>query len=349
MTKLKCLLKAVSCHRTDRGKTALSRILKPSLNWLLVCVPIAAVLHYTSPHRDLAIFIASCLAIIPLAGWMGRATEHLAEKTGEGVGGLLNATFGNAAELIIALMALRAGEKEIVKASLTGSIIGNVLLVNGAAFLAGGLKYKSQNFNATAARSQVTMLTLAAIALIAPMGFHYLAGHHENALSKERDLSLEISILLLIIYGLSLVFSLHTHKNLFAGSAVEACALEDKEEHDSWSTNRSLITLLVATGLIAWISEFLVESAGNAAHHMGMSKRFVGVIVVAIIGNAAEHSTAIIMALKNRMDLALGIANGSSLQIALFVAPVLVLASYGIGKEPMDLVFKPAEVLANAV
>ncbi|HLX61213.1 MAG TPA: calcium/proton exchanger [Planctomycetota bacterium] len=318
------------------------------MNWLLLFVPAAIALHFLAPHHDIAIFIVSSLAIVPLAGWMGRATEHLAEKTGEGVGGLLNATFGNAAELIIAIMALRAGEHDIVKASLTGSIIGNVLLVNGAAFLAGGLKFKTQSFNAAAARSQATMLTLAAIGLIAPMGYHYLArAEHVEALrGREHDLSLEISIVLLIIYGLSLIFSLHTHKNLFTGPAREAAAIDDQEPRAPWSLRRSLLTLLIATALIAWISEFLVASVSGAAEHLGMSKIFIGVIVVAIIGNAAEHSTAILMALKNRMDLSLSIANGSSLQIALFIAPVVVLASYFIGAHPMNLVFTPAEVLA---
>ena len=335
----------------------MSNVLKPSLNWLLVFIPVAVGLHFGAPHQDVYIFIASCLAIVPLAGWMGHATEQLADKTSEGVGGLLNATFGNAAELIIALMALRAGQYDIVKASLTGSIIGNVLLVNGAAFLAGGLKHKTQRFNGTAARSQATLLTLAAIGLIAPMGFHYLsqATAADVLLRREKDLSLEISVVLLAIYAVNLVFSLHTHKNLFNGENVDAPEIETAgddggvpaTDDEAWSVRRSLVTLLIATALVAWISEFLVDSVANAAQAMGMTSLFVGVIVVAIIGNAAEHSSAITMAMKNRMDLALSIANGSSLQIALFVAPVLVLASYAIGKNgPMNLVFTPAEAIA---
>lgn len=330
----------------------MASIFKPSLNWLLVFVPVAAYLEYATKGLHLWIFVASCLAIIPLAGWMGEATEHLAEKTGEGIGGLLNATFGNAAELIIALMALRAGQYDIVKASLTGSIIGNILLVLGAAFVFGGMKYKQQRFNATAARSQATMLTLAAISLIAPMGYHYLAGHAPEVQLREKDLSLEISIVLLITYGLSLFFSLHTHKSLFTGSASDADSKphaegEHTEHHEAWSLKKSLIVLFVATGLVAWVSEFLVGSVEHAAHDLHMSNVFVGVIVVAIIGNAAEHSTALLMARKNRMDLAYSIAIGSSLQIALFVAPVLVLASYLLGPTgPMNLVFTPAEVIA---
>lgn len=335
------------------------KFLKPSLNWLLVFVPVAAVAHYTSPQNDVLIFVASCLAIIPLAGWMGHATEQLADKTSEGIGGLLNATFGNAAELIIALMALRAGQYEIVKASLTGSIIGNVLLVNGAAFLAGGLKYRTLRFNGTAARSQATTLTLAAIALIAPMGFHFLSmsSTPELLVRREKDLSFQISLVLLAIYALSLIFSLHTHKSLFSGHTPATPGIDSEEEEEDvppdeenerpWSLSRAIITLVVATAFIAWISEFLVDSVSNAAHTMGLTNLFVGVIVVAVIGNAAEHSSAIAMAMKNRMDLALSIANGSSLQIALFVAPVLVLASYAIGKNgPMDLVFTPAEAVA---
>ncbi|MCW8133981.1 MAG: calcium/proton exchanger [Planctomycetota bacterium] len=331
--------------------------LKPSLNWLLVFVPISAGMEYftgdAKPHTW--IFICSCLAVIPLAGWMGKATEHLAEKTGEGIGGLLNATFGNAAEMIIALMALHAGKYEIVKASLTGSIIGNILLVLGASCLAGGLRFKKLTFNAVGARTQSTMMTLAAIGLIAPMAYHFLAPHVD--LRREQDLSMEVSIVLLITYAASLFFSLHTHKNLFAGEAAEASRVEASGahlavSHASWSLGKSIGVLVGATVLVAWVSEFLVGSVEHAAHALGMTDVFVGVIVVAIIGNAAEHSTAILVAMKNRMDLSLSIAIGSSLQIALFVAPVLVLASYALGPQaqgPMNLVFTPAEVLAVVV
>lgn len=334
-----------------RYKFVMPKFLKPSLDWLLIFVPVAVCLHYFAPQRDLAIFICSALAIVPLAAWMGHATEHLAERTGEGIGGLLNATFGNAAELIIALMAIREGRYEIVKASLTGSIIGNVLLVNGAAFLAGGMKLKHQYFNGTAARSQATTLTLAAIALICPMAYHHLAGSSPQEILKRRehDLSLEISIVLLIVYALSLIFSLKTHKSLFSSEEESDPDASASAVHEGppWSIKKSVVVLLIATGLIAWISEFLVGSVENASHAVGMTDIFVGVIVVAIIGNAAEHSTAIFAALKDRMDLALAISQGSSMQIALFVAPVLLLLSYVLGKSgPMDLVFTPAEALA---
>ncbi len=317
----------------------------PSLSWLLIFVPVVLALELGHVQSPVAIFICSCLAIIPLAGWLGKATEHLAEKTGEGIGGLLNATFGNAAELIIALVALRQGLYDIVKASLTGSILGNILLVLGASCLAGGLKHKDLRFNAGGARMMSTMLTLAAIALVLPASFHFLV--HPIA-DVERNLSLEISLVLLVCYALSLLFSLHTHKQLFIGTAAEAAKVEDIG-HDKWPLGKSIAVLGVATALIAWVSEILVGSITEAAHSFGMTSIFVGVVVVAIIGNAAEHSTAVLMARKNRMDLALGIAIGSSIQIALFVAPVLVLASYWLGPAPMDLVFSPAEVLAIVI
>ena len=313
------------------------------LNWLLVFVPVAAGLHYLRPAAHTWIFICSAIAIVPLAGWLGRATEHIAQKTGEGIGGLLNATFGNAAEMIIAIMAMQRGLHDVVKASLTGSIIGNILLVMGAAMVSGGLKFKVQKFSVLAARSQATMLVLAVVALVVPAAFHYLSG--PAGVVKEYNLSFDISIVLLISYALSLLFSLHTHKQMFTGEAAEAAHVESGVAH-SWSMGKSIAVLAGATALIAWISEMLVASVDAAANAFGMSTIFVGVIVVAIVGNAAEHSTAILVAMKNRMDLSLAIAIGSSVQVALFVAPVLILLSYVIGPRPMDLVFTPAEVLA---
>ncbi|MBI3280733.1 MAG: calcium/proton exchanger [Acidobacteria bacterium] len=312
--------------------------MKPSLNWLLVFVPVAIALHFLRPDWHTAIFMTACLAIIPLAGWLGRATEHLASRTSEGIGGLLNATFGNAAELIIALVALRQGLYDLVKASLTGSIIGNILLVLGAAFLAGGIRQKEQRFDARAARMHSTMLTLAAIALVLPAAYHSIGG--PGARIREVDLSFEISIVLLISYALGLWFSLRTHAHYFSGEVSGEAA------QDVWSVRRSVGVLAAATGLVAWISEVLVGSVEAAAGSFGMTRLFVGVIIVAVVGNAAEHSSAITAAVKNRMDLSLGIAMGSSIQIALFVAPVLVLASYVVGPRPMDLVFTPSEVLA---
>ncbi len=310
------------------------------LNWLLLFVPVAIALEFLRPNSHSLIFVTSCLAVVPLAGWLGRATEQLAHHTGEGMGGLLNATFGNAAELIIAIVALRKGLYPVVKASLTGSVIGNMLLVLGAAILAGGIRYREQKFNATAARAQSTLLLLASIAFIMPAGFHYFAGSAGRL--REDDLSLEISIVLLLAYGAHLLFSLHTHKVLFEGEALEQAAATE----EIWSLRRSLLTLAAATVAIAWVSEILVGSVEQAAETFGMTSIFIGVIVVAVIGNAAEHSTAVLMSLGNRMELSMGIAIGSSLQIALFVAPVLVIVSHFIGPMPMDLVFTRAEVLA---
>lgn len=321
-------------------------IFKPSLDWLLIFIPVTLFLEFAMPSSHIAIFVCACLAILPLAGWLGHATEHLAARTGEAVGGLLNATFGNAAELIIAFMALKKGLYPVVKASLTGSIIGNVLLVFGAACLAGGLKFSTQRFNASGARLQSTLMTLAVVALVVPAAFHYLIAGPlpvSQVVERENDLSLEISVLLLVCYGLSLLFSLRTHKQLFSSTGAEE---DNGHRGPVWPPARALGTLALATALIAWMSEVLVGSVEQAAHTMGMTSIFVGVIVVAIIGNAAEHSTAILVAMKNRMDLSLGIAIGSSIQIALFVAPVLVIASYFTGPRPMDLVFTPAEVMA---
>jgi Ca2+:H+ antiporter len=308
------------------------------LNWLLILVPVTLGLELLAPASHTLIFLGSCLAIVPLAGWLGRATEELAHRAGEGVGSLLNATFGNAAEMIIAIAALQKGLYPVVKASLTGSFIGNILLVLGGAALAGGMRHKQQKFNTVAARAQATMLTLAAIALVMPASFHYLAGPAGRI--SEKSLSLEISLVLLCTYGANLLFSLHTHKQLFAGSTPEEAPV------DAWTMRNAVLVLMGATALIAWMSEILVGSVAPAAASFGMTGIFLGVIVVAVVGNAAEHSTAVMMALRNRMELSIGIAIGSSLQIALLVAPVLVIASHFIGPRPMDLVFTPAEVLA---
>jgi len=314
------------------------------LNWLLIFVPVAAVLElmHASP---IAIFAASAISIVPLAGWMGRATEHLAEKLGEGIGGLLNATFGNAAELIIALMAMRRGLYDVVKASITGSIIGNILLVLGLSILLGGLKYPRQVFNKTAASLGSTLLGLSAIALLMPAVFHIIVVGKPNV--REQDLSLEIAIVLFITYILSLIFTLKTHTHLYAGSIEHNGDAHSAAGH-GWSRGKSLTVLLIATSLVALMSEFLVGAVDEASKALGLTEVFVGVILVAIIGNAAEHSTAILVALKNKMDLALNIAIGSSMQIALFVAPVLVFASYLFGT-PMNLLFTPLEVITIAV
>jgi len=306
------------------------------INWLLIFVPVAVALEHLAPDRYLLVFVASSLAIVPLAAWMGHATEELAERLGEGVGGLLNATFGNAAELIIALAALRAGLHDVVKASIAGSIVGNILLVLGAAMLAGGLRRPEQRYNPAGARSQATMLTLAAIALVLPAAYQVAIGATAIGLTQ---LSVSISVVLLVVYALFLGFALITHPALFAGSHVA------EESKTNASPIRAAAILAGSTVAIAWMSEILVGAIEPAAHQLGLSNVFVGVFLVAILGNAAEHATAVSAAMKDRMDLSLSIAIGSSIQVALFVAPVLVLASLFIGPKPMDLAFQPGLVL----
>lgn len=294
------------------------------------------------------VFVVSCLAIIPLAGLMGRATENLAETMGAGVGGLLNATFGNAAELIIALIALSKGPAmySLVKASITGSIIGNILLVLGLSILLGGLKFPRQQFNRTAAGMGATLLTLASIGLIVPTLHYYVLQATAGDEHSLFTLSEEIAVILAVIYLLSLVFTLKTHRHLFSGPEEEVHKTAS-EHHPEWNRKVALTILLVATAGVAWMSEILVGSVEHAAESMGMTNVFIGVIVVAVIGNAAEHSTAILMAMKNKMDLAVHIAVGSGIQIALFVAPVLVFASMLMGHAtPLDLHFTPLEVIA---
>lgn len=309
---------------------------------MLVFVPVSIISEMVHANPVL-IFTASALGIIPLAGLMGKATEYLSEKLGAGLGGLLNATFGNAAELIIALMALHASLYDVVKASITGSIIGNVLLVLGLSITVGGMKYDKQSFNRTAASNGSTLLVLSVIGLVVPAIFHSIVKGNSNA--HEQELSLEIAIVLFATYLLSLIFTLRTHKHLYSGDAVTEVELH-KEPH--WSPWTSVIVLLIATCFVALMSEFLVGAVEHTAKVFGMTDVFIGVILVAIIGNAAEHSTAVLMARKNQMDLAMNIAIGSSIQIALFVAPVLVFASYFFG-QPMDLIFTTFEVLAIAI
>jgi Ca2+:H+ antiporter len=313
------------------------------LSLLLVFVPVSIGLELG--HADpVWIFAASAAAIIPLAGLMGKATEHLAEQLGAGLGGLLNASFGNAAELIIALMALREGLYDVVKASITGSIIGNVLLVLGLSVLIGGLKFERQRFNRTAAGLGATLLTLSAIGLVVPAIFHLIVGTNQAA--REQELSLEIAVVLFITYLLSLIFTLRTHKHLYVGEPTHAG--DEALGVVGWSKTKSVVVLLMATALVALMSEFLVGAVEHTAEAFGMTEVFVGVILVAIIGNAAEHSTAVLMAAKNQMDLAINIAIGSSIQIALFVAPALVFVSYLFGR-PMDLLFTTFEVVSVAL
>jgi Ca2+:H+ antiporter len=311
------------------------------LNLLLVFVPTSVALDLF--HADpLLIFISSALAIVPLASLMGKATEQLATHVGAGLGALLNASLGNAAELIIALVALREGLHDLVKASITGSIIGNILLVLGLSMVAGGLRYDRQRFNPTAAGMGSSLLLLSAIGLVVPALFHLTVS--EKGLGVERELSLEIAVVLFAIYLLSLVFSFKTHHRLFSGEVTDP----SQNRHQSWRPRRAIGVLLLVTVGIAVMSEFLVGAIQPTAARLGLTQIFVGVILVALVGNAAEHSTAVLVAMKNNMDLAFGIAVGSSLQIALFVAPVLIFASYLFGA-PLDLIFTPFEVAAVTI
>jgi Ca2+:H+ antiporter len=333
---------------------ALAGLAKEPFYWLILSAPVAAGLELFHVGA-LWTFLFSALAVIPLAGLMGRATENLAETLGAGVGGLLNATFGNAAELIIALLILWRGPEmyPLVKATITGSIIGNVLLVLGMSILFGGLTHRRQEFNRTAAGMGATLLALASIGLIMPTIYYYLfrAGAHLNPdeLLNVEFLSEEIAVVLAVVYLLSLVFSLWTHQHLFGGPDQEPSTTGERKQSE-WNRTTSLTVLLVATVGVAWMADMLVGTVEHAGRAMGMNQVFLGVIVVAVVGNAAEHSTAVLVAMKNKLDLAVHIAVGSSIQIALFVAPVLVGASMLMGhSHPLDLHFTPLEMIAVVI
>jgi Ca2+:H+ antiporter len=329
-------------------------------SWPYLLSPLipAAVIVDLAGAPAAAIFFVSAVALIPPAAMMGRATEELAERSGNVIGGLLNVTFGNAPELIIALFALEKGLHEVVKASLIGSILGNVLLVMGAAMLVGGLTGGRthggvQKFGQTAASAQSTMLLLAVAALIMPGVFALVEGdglpHPGDAIvdygSTLEHLSLAVAIVLIISYGAGLLFSLRTHASLFNPHEEES-SIEDR---GSWSTRRSVLALAISGVLVGVLSEILVGSIEETSHAVGLSEFFIGAIVVAIVGNAAEHWVAVLVAYKNKMSLAVSIAIGSSAQVALFVAPVLVLCSFVIGPAPMPLVFNGLELAAVAI
>ena len=307
-------------------------------------IPVAVVLEVIGAPATV-VFATSALGIIPTAALMGRATEELAARSGPGIGGLLNVTFGNAPELIIALFALGQGLQEVVKASIVGSIIGNMLLVLGAAMLAGGIGRERQRFSRTSASIQTTMLMLASAALIMPAIFELVEGKGLPAPGAEaihyggtvEHLSLAVAIVLMITYVIGLFFSLKTHRDLFN---------PEYEEEDTWgwSTRKSVIALAIAGVLVGVMSEVLVGSITEASESVGLSEFFIGVIVVAIVGNAAEHWVAVLVAMKDKMDLAVNIAVGSSAQIALFVAPILVIASFFVGPYPLALVFNGFEL-----
>ncbi len=329
---------------------ALRRFLLSGQGWPYLLVPfipvaIAAELAHADP---VLVFFAAAAGVVPTAALMGRATEELAARSGPGIGGFLNVTFGNAPEIIIALFALNAGLHEVVKASLVGSILGNLLLVLGAAMLVGGARRERQRFDPTAVGAQMTMLLLAVAALVMPAVFELVEGQGLPRPAQERidydstveNLSLAVAIVLLASYAAGLLFSLRTHRALFNPVAED-------EAHDvagAWSVKRSVLMLALAGVAVGVMSEVLVGSIDEASETIGLSEFFVGVIVVAIVGNAAEHWVAVLAAAKDKMDLAVNIAIGSSAQIALFAAPVLVLASFVLGPHPMALVFNGFEL-----
>jgi Ca2+:H+ antiporter len=336
--------RVVSCAFVD-----LRRFLMSSQGWpylLVPFIPIAIILDVA--HAGAVVtFFASALGVIPTAALMGRATEELAVRSGPGIGGLLNVTFGNAPELIIALFALGAGLHEVVKASIIGSILGNTLLVLGAAMFVGGWKRDRQYFDRTAASSQSSMLLLAAAAFVMPAIYELIDGRglpmpgaeRVNYDSTVEGLSAAVAGVLIFSYVAGLWFSLKTHRDLFN-------PVHQAEEHENepWTVRKSVIALAVAGVAVGGMSEILVQSISDAASQLGLSEFFIGVIVVAIVGNAAEHWVAVLVAMKDKMDLAVNIAIGSSAQIALFVAPVLVLTSFVLGPHPMALVFNGFEL-----
>jgi Ca2+:H+ antiporter len=314
--------------------------------WLGVFIPVAIAVELA--HADpVIVFGAAALGVIPCAAVMGDATEAIAARTGPGIGGLLNVTFGNAPELIIAFFALIEGLQEVVKASIVGSIIGNVLLVMGAAMLVGGWSREKQTFSQTAANAQSAMLMLALAALIAPALFQLIHGGGLPKVAEDRvdfgsdleKLSACVAVVLLVSYAAGLWFSLRTHRAVFNPYGDEA-----EEEVHPWPVRRAALYLALAAVAVGVMSEILVGSISDAAEDIGLSEFFVGVFVVAIVGNAAEHWVAVLVAAKDKMDLAVNIALGSSAQIALFVAPVLVLVSFLVGPDPMALVFNGYEL-----
>ena len=314
----------------------LKEIRSSPLLWLLIFVPIVFGAAKAKPDAHTLLFVLSVLAIIPLATLLSHATESVASKTGDAVGGLLNATLGNLTELVIALAALHAGEYMLVKASVAGAIVTNTLFMLGASFLLGGLKHHTQEFNRVSARMQAGLLFLATIALLVPSAIVEAdSGIHAEFTNK---LSVGLSVLLIAAYGCGMLFSLKTHRELFGSES------HGEEGEEPWPIGLALGVLAGVTVLVALVSEIFVESVQEAAVTFGMTQAFVGFIVVAIVGAAAEMASAFSGARKNRLDLSVGIALGSASQIALFVAPVLVLLSYVMGPSPMDLQFWPGAV-----
>ncbi len=317
-------------------------MLKKAVQWLVYAtIPVALLLQFT--HGNLVWqFVFACAAVLPVAAWIGHSTEHLAHRMGPTYGALFNATFGNFAEMVIAVFAVRAGLIDVVRASLTGSILGNLLFVAGLSMLLGGWRRKDQKFNTLAAESHGGQLILATGALIVPALFFHVASqaHHPELIHK---VSIGTSVILLISYGAGLLFSFKTHREHLSAAAENA--VDQLDEMHPWTFRKSVLVLLGSSTLMAVIAEGLVHAVQQVGRAWGMNEVFLGFVLLAIVGNAAEHSTAVVLAMRNQMDTALNIAMQSSVQIALFVTPVLVFISYPLG-HPLDIVFTPFEILA---
>lgn len=318
----------------------MKNLLKPGIYWMFVFIPVAIYLEHIHASASM-VFFAAALSIIPIARLIGSSTEHLSSYTGDSVGSLLNASFGNLPELIIAIVALKAGLYEMVLASFAGAILANLLLATGASFLVGGLKYHNQEYNVTTIRLYSSMMLIAVISLTIPSGFHMPVTDPLAGNSEER-LNLILALSLLVTYGLYLFFMIKTHADFFKSAHSES----GQEHEGRWSVTRALLTLVGSSVMAAFMSEILVGAATETGTELGMSAVFIGVIFLAVVGGAAESISAVTMAAKNKMDLSIGIAIGSSIQIALFVAPVLVIISSFVGEKQLNLTFGRPMVVA---
>jgi Ca2+:H+ antiporter len=317
---------------------AYKNLLKPSINWFLIFIPITLILERMIPEKPVYIFLSAALAIIPIASLIVKSTEKIAVRTGDAIGGLLNATFGNAPELIIAFVALRSGFTDMVRASIVGAILANLLLGLGLAYFLGGLRYHIQEFNPRAAGMQASMMMIAVISMLVPGSYHILVT--DEAIRYEQYLNVGIAVVLLVSYALSLFFMIRTHPDFFASEQ------HNQSEHEyQWGIGKAVALLIFSSVLAAWMSEILVGAVEGASEDLGVSKTFIGLVVLAVVGGAAELGSAVMMGRKNRMDLAIGIALGSSVQIALFVAPLLVLLSLFAAPVPFVLAFSRGEIV----
>ena len=314
--------------------------MKPSLNWFLVFIPITLVLDHINKIPPPVLFFSAALAILPIAKLIVQSTEQIATRTGDAVGGLLNATFGNAPELIIATVALKAGYFDMVRASLIGAILANLMLALGVAFLLGGLRYHDQTYNPAVSRVYSSMMMISVFSLAVPSAFNRFFSP-EASIQREQLLNIGLAVVLLLAYALYLFFMLKTHPDFFKSTGGEQ---EAAHETSQWGMPRAIGSLIGASVLAALMSEILVGAAEGTGKALGMSEIFIGIVFLAIVGGAAESGSAIAMARKNKMDLTVGIALGSSIQIALFVAPLLVLLSYFIAPQPLELSFGRAEI-----